>query len=163
MRPLDAIAAGLMLACAVPAVGRADGYPPIPTAAAVAAPSCPCPPRHNVWRAHRVRHYVRHWAPWPPPPPPPVAVWYDPPIPSPWDPAYDRAMVLHYRSPWVSGIFLAEPGYPPTPPVHGVRHYRVVTGGTVVQYDGMADGYVPLSQWDSRQVVAAMPPAAPPR
>jgi len=158
MRTLSLFGVAVMMSWVGIAVAHADGVSPAP--GATAAVNCPCPrPHRQVWHPvyHR-RHYVRHWVP--ALPPPPVAVWYDAPIPSPWDPAYDRAMVLHYRSTPVSGVFLAEPGFPPTPPVHGV-HYRVAEGPRVLDYDGMADDWVPLSQWDARRVLAAMPPAAP--
>src|SRR5262249_10182371 len=130
---------------------HADGVSPAPGASAAA--NCPCPRPHRP--AHHWRHHVRHRVP--APLPPPVAVWYDAPIPSPWDPAYDRAMVLHYRSPAVSGIHPAEPGYPPPPWVAGVQS-RLVEGAKVGDYDGMADAWVPLAQWDARRVLAAVPP-----
>ena len=154
MRILSALGIGLMMFGVGATAGHAD-VSPAPAAAATV--NCPCPrPHRHVWRpAHHRRHYVRRWVP--AVPPPPLAAWFDAPIPSPWDPAYDRAMVLAYRSPAVSGIALAEPGYPPTPPVLGV-HYRVVEGGRVLDYDAMADAWIPLSQWDARRVLAAIPP-----
>ena len=98
MRPFSAIIAALLLACAAPAAGYADGMPP------AAAPGCHCPrPVRHVVRHAR---YHRHWRapivvaarPYAPP------FYYNPLLASTWDTDYDRAMVLHYRSPPVSGI-----------------------------------------------------------
>jgi hypothetical protein len=100
--------------------------------------------------AHR-----RHWVPVAVAPPPP----YDPPIPSPWNTAYDRAMTLHFRSPAVSGSYLLEPGFPPTPPVVGIQHYRVPAGPVVYQYDGVTGEYIQLAQRDAQ---LAFPPVPPP-
>jgi hypothetical protein len=86
---------------------------------------------------------------------------YNPLLPVTTDPAYDRAMVLHYRSPAVSGVYIADPGFPPTPPVNGVYPYRVQSGPVVYEFDGMANGYVALSQYDSRRVGAVPPMPAP--
>lgn len=162
MRPFSAMTAAFLVACAVPLPGRADG-PPAPAEAA--APGCKCPEvqRRHAWRPrHHVRYHAvhrRHWVPVPvavaPPPP------YDPPIPSPWNPAYDRAMTLHFRSPAVSGSYLLEPGYPPTPPVVGIQHYRVPTGPVVFQYDGLTGEYIRLAQRDARFAFPPIPP--PPR
>ena len=166
MRPFCAMTAAFLFACAVPVPGNADGPPA--TARAVtqpAAPGCNCPrvQRHHVWRAHRhVRHYAHHWRhQWPTPIARGLPVFYDPPIPSPWDSAYDRAMVLHFRSPDVSGIYVAEPGFPPTPPVRGIQHYRVQAGGAVFEYDGMADGYVQLAQRDAQRALLIAPGPVP--
>ena len=152
MRPFSAMTAAFLFACAVPLPGRADG-PPAPAAASAqrAAPDCKCPqarPRRHV------RHHVgqrRHRVPVPVAVAPP----YDPPIPSPWDSAYDRAMVLHFRSPAVSGYYRFEPGYPPTPPVFGIQHYRVPAGPVVFQYDGVTGEYIQLAQSDAQR---AFPP-----
>src|SRR5690242_7235896 len=95
MRPLSAIAGLVLLAGLLPTPSRADGPAPgAPAAGPAAAPGCRCP---GVRHVHRVYHrHVRHYrvarrpvrlvtvAPLP----------YNAPIPSPWDPAYDRGMVL---------------------------------------------------------------------
>lgn len=165
MRPFSAMTAAFLLACAVPMPGHADGPPAASALAQPAAPGCNCPrvQRHHAWRAHRyVHHYARNWRRGSPAL---IArglpVSYDPPIPSPWDTAYDRAMTLHFRSPEVSGIYVAEPGFPPTPPVRGIQHYRVQAGGAVFQYDGMADGYVQLAQRDAQRAFPTVPGAVP--
>jgi hypothetical protein len=84
-------------------------------------------------------------------------IYYDPPIPSPWDSAYDRAMVLHLRSPEVSGIYVSEPGFPPTPPVRGIQHYRVQAGGAVLQYDELTGQYIQLAQSGTQRAFAPAP------
>jgi hypothetical protein len=91
-------------------------------------------------------------------PAPFVPVYYNPLLPSPYDTAYDRAIVLHFRSPPVSGLYRPEPGYPSTPPVLGVHYYRVQPGPVVLQYDGMVGQYVQLAQHDPAQVHAVPPP-----
>jgi len=165
MRPFSAMTAAVLIACAVPATGRADG-PPAPAGAAAqpAGPGCNGPgvQRRQAWRPrHQVRHHVAHRRHRPaariaaPPPPP-----YDPPIPSPWDSAYDRAMTLHLRSPSVTGSYRFEPGYPPTPPVVGIQHYRVPAGNAVFQYDDLTGQYIQLAQRDAQR---AFPPPAVPR
>jgi hypothetical protein len=131
-----------------------------------AAAACdePGPGFRRVHRAHRrvIRH-VRHVQRWLPPPP--VAVFeaslYNPGLPGTLDPAYDRAMVLHYRSPEVSDIDRAEPGYSPTPPVHGLWPYRVRSWGGVYEYDGMAGQYVRLVPPDAARVAAVAVPLPP--
>jgi hypothetical protein len=163
MRPLSAIAAFIVIACAAPMTSRADGPPPAAASeAAVAQPGCRCPGIRHVRRVHHVRRYARHWrrpvllvratAPLP---------VYDPPIPSPWDTAYDRAMTLHFRSPEVSGTYVGEPGYPHTPPIHGVQSYRVRSGDAVLQYDGLIGEYIMLAQADARLAFPPPPPPAP--
>jgi hypothetical protein len=88
---------------------------------------------------------------------------YDPPIPSPYDTAYDRAMTLHFRSAEVSGTYTGEPGYPHIPPVASVQPYRGFSGATVLQYDGLTGEYIALAQADARRFLAALgPPIAPP-
>jgi hypothetical protein len=166
MRPFSAMTAAFLLACAVPVPGHADGPPAAASAVAQpAAPGCNCPrvQRHHAWRAHRyVRHYARHWRhQWPAPIALGPPVIYDPPIPSPWDSAYDRAMVLHLRSPDVSGIYVAEPGFPPTPPVRGIQHYRVQAGGAVLQYDELTGQYIQLAQSDAQRAFPTVPGPVP--
>jgi hypothetical protein len=166
MQLYSVIGVAILIACAVPATSRADG-PAAPASAVAqpATPGCNCPrvQRHHAWRPQRhVRRYARHWRhQWPtlialgPP------VIYDPPIPSPWDSAYDRAMVLHLRSPDVSGIYVAEPGFPPTPPVRGIQHYRVQAGGAILQYDELTGQYIQLAQSDARRAFPTAPGPVP--
>jgi hypothetical protein len=168
MRSVGAIIAASLHACALPATSRAAESPAAPASGSSgmtnpAAPvTCNCPPVHHVWRGHRHAHYhARHWRRRPaqsfaaaPPP-------YNPLLPITTDTAYDRAMVLHYRSPVVTGRFVGDPGFPPTPPVNGVYPYRAQSGAAVYQFDGMANGYVALSQYDARRVGPVAPPPAP--
>jgi hypothetical protein len=153
MRPFNLIAAALLLACAAPAVGQADGMP--------ASPGCHClRPVHHVVRHvryRRVRHVRRVRVVAAPVYAPPV--YYNPLLPRTWDTDYDRAMVLHYRSPPVSGLYKPDPGYAPTPDVAGVQPYRLPANGTVYQFDGLIGQYVQLARWDA---VRALPPAPPP-
>jgi len=160
MRALIAIGAAFAAACLVPTAGRADA--PGPAAAAPAKPGCKCPPvrTHRVVRHRRVTKRMIAAVP------PPVApVYYNTGIPSPWDPAYDRGMTLHFRSPFVTAIVDPEPGFPHTPPIHAVSWYRYASGPTVYQYDGITGQYIALSQYDAHRVyphvAAAPPPAAP--
>jgi hypothetical protein len=163
MRPLSAIPALFLLAGMLPMASYGQTSPGAATPAAEAAPpSCPCPAAHHAWRPYRhARVHHRHWrrapamlapvalAPLPP---------YDPQLPSPYDSAYDRAMTLHFRSPEVSGTWVGEPRFPHTPPVHGVRAYRIQSGTAVLQYDGLTGEYITLSQADAQR---AFPPSAP--
>jgi hypothetical protein len=104
----------------------------------------------------------RRWHPPPvvylPPPPPPPLVVYNPILPSPYNPAYDRVMVQHFQAPPVSGIYGIDSGLPPTPPVVGVLPYRVPAPGAVLQYDGLTGEYIPLAAPDAARVMAAAPP-----
>lgn len=187
MRAFGAIGAAFLIACAVPAAGRADApgpsqadvaraLKPVPRAlldhrvppphvSQAAKPDCKC--REAKPRVARHRHHVRyrkHWHPYP------VAivqspftpVYYNPALPSPYDTAYDRGMVLHFRSPPVSGFYRPEPGFPPTPPIAGVHHYRVQPGPVVLQYDGLIGEYVQLAQNDPAQLHVGVPVPAPP-
>ena len=169
MRMFSAIGALILIACAAPATSRADG--PAPGAGPAVAPGCRCPGVRHAMRPHRYVRHVRHWrrghpvvALLPAGPPP----LYDPPIPDPWDPAYDRAMTLHFRSPEVSGTYTGEPGLPHTPPIHGIQSYRVQVGGGVLQYDGLTGQYIKLARADAARAfppvagAAPVPPAAPP-
>jgi len=109
----------------------------------------------TIGRALAVRrHYAPPIALLPPPPPPP----YNAVIPSTWDSAYDRAMMLHYRDRAVTGVVIDETGYPHTPPVQRGWLYRVRSGPTVLQYDGMAGAYVPLAQADAARALASVGP-----
>jgi hypothetical protein len=166
MRPFSAIGAAFLIACALPVTSRADN-PPATTGSSAAmatsaAPGCRCPRPHRVLRRH-VRHHVRHWrhrrhqrvAVAPPPP-------YNPLLPSQLDSAYDRAMTLHFRNKAVTGVRIAEPGYPPTPPVAGIMAYRVPAYGGVYQYDGLTGQYIALAVYDARRSGVPIVPMAPP-
>jgi hypothetical protein len=156
MRALIAIGAAFVMTCFIPAASRADA--PGPAVAAV-KPDCKCPRArpHRVVRHHR-RVAKRMVAMLPPIAP----VYYNTGIPSPWDSAYDRAMTLHFRSPFVTAIVDPEPGYPHTPPVRAVAWYRFASGPTVYQYDGITGQYIALSRYDAHLVYphAAAAPAA---
>jgi hypothetical protein len=175
MRLTCALGAALLLCCAVPAISHAADLTATPEAApgsansdntAVRQPAAACDApvaNPNARRRHRVVKHVYHrrWQRPPvvmmrPPPPPPLVI-YNPPIPSPYDSAYDRGMLLHYLSPPVSGIYGLDPGLPTTPPIAGVQHYRLQVGEAVVQYDGITGEYIPLAQIDARRVLAAGP------
>ncbi len=132
MRAFSAITAALLITFASPVVGHAASTEGATPAAKPAAPVCHCPQVHHrpVRHVRYHRHHRRYRRPIPIAmmPPPRVAPYYNAAIPSPEDTAYDRAMVLHLRSPAVSGMYVAEPGYPPTPPVRGVQSYRIRSG-----------------------------------
>jgi hypothetical protein len=166
MRALSAIGAAFVIACLTPAASRADAPGPGPAAAAPAAPGCKCPQVRRA-RPHRhVRHYRRARPRYAVVPAPPPLLYYNTGIPSPYDTAYDRAMTLHFRTPFVTGHVDPEPGYPHTPPVFGVQPYRFVSGPAVYQYDGLIGEYVELAQYDAhRALPAAMTqvPLVPPR
>ena len=163
MRVPIAIGAAVLLQCATAAPSRADSATTASAVskaqqAIVAACDEPGPGFHaRPYRHKRVRYharYVRRWLP-----PPPVEVFetsaYNPGLPGTLDPAYDRAMVLHYRSPEVSDIDRAEPGFSPTPPVHGLWPYRVRAWEGVYEYDAMVGQYVRLAAPDAARVAAA--------
>jgi hypothetical protein len=159
MRVLHAIgAAALLMACAIPATSHADGPT---TGASAPQPDCRCPGvQRHVWRPHRhVRGYAwhrRHWRP----APFAVALWpgYNPPIPSPYDSAYDRVHTQYMRAREWRGEYLIEPPYVPNPPLPGLPHFVAAAGGAVFEYDIIADGYVQLAQ---RDVPRALPVAVP--
>ncbi len=167
MRPLSAIGAVLLavllIACALPAASRA-ATAPAAAAAPMPAPGCQCPglQHPHAWRRpHRkVRFHARYRRRWrrtrvaaimPAPYRPAFAAYYNPLLPSPGDSAYNRAMVLHFRNPAVTGIYIDDPGYPATPPVVGIYPYRYQSGATVFQYDGITGQYIALSQYDARR------------
>jgi hypothetical protein len=52
----------------------------------------------------------------------------------------------------VTGIYHAERGWPPTPPINGLYPYRVRAWGAVYQYDGLIGQYVALAQPDAARV-----------
>lgn len=174
MRGFSAIGAAVALAWLMPAAGHAAGQPDAaasntrvgqPVAVACDEPGPGYRPQrpHRVVRVH-VRHR-RHRRPvivMPYPPPVVVPAYYNTGIPSPYDTAYDRAMTLHFRSPFVTGLIDPEPGYPPTPAVFGVQPYRYRAGPAVYQYDGMIGEYVVLSQYDAARALPPEPPPPPP-
>ena len=159
MRAFSVICAAILMAGALPTAGHADGTSP-----AAAAAGCHCPkavrrpvrhlPRHVRYRRHRRRVRVAAAAP-------PLRAYYNPPIPSPWNPAYDRAMTLHFRSPPVTGEFLLDPGWPPTPPVLGIQPFHLAAHGQVYELDGLTGQYVALAPYDAARAfpVAELPPA----
>ena len=164
MRTLCAIGVAFLIACAVPATGRADAPGPGGAPAAKPAKSEPDVQRRAVRPRRHVRHHVRYHVPPPLAAVPVTPVYYNPALPYPWDSAYERGMVLHFTSPPVSGLYRPEPGYPPTPPIVGWHYYRVQSGPVVYQYDGLIGEYVQLARNDPAHgfVVAAAPPAPPP-
>jgi hypothetical protein len=87
--------------------------------------------------------------------------YYNPGLPSPYDTAYDRAMVLHFRGPIVSGHYNPEPGYAQTPPVAGIQRYRLQPGINVLQYDGLIGEYVQLAVNDPSHEFAFAAPGHP--
>jgi hypothetical protein len=166
MRPLSAIGAAFLIAFALPATSRADTPPAVAAAAQPSAPGCHCPGLRHARRPHRPAHYARYWRHWRPArvamaPRAPIPADYDMPLPSPYDSAYDRAMTVHFRSPAVAGIYIADPGYPLTPPVVGLYPYRYQSGPTVFQYDGITGQYIALSQYDARRALPVAPAPVP--
>ena len=160
MRALIAIGAAFVMTCLIPPASRADAPGP---AVSAAKPDCKCPRArpHRVVRHHR-RVSKRMIAMLPPPVAP---VYYNTGLPDHWDSAYDRAMTLHFRSPFVTAIVDPEPGYPHTPPVRAAAWYRFASGPTVYQYDGITGQYIALSQYDAYRVyphVVAAPAAVAP-
>jgi hypothetical protein len=164
MRSLTALAAGVVAAiamlCGMPTGSRADVMP------STRKPGCHCPQpavRHHV--VHRYVHYRAHRRRYLPEPPmafaTPLYWYYSNGIPSAWDPGYDRWMVLHFRNPAVSGIPIAELGYPPTPPVAEIEPYRYQAVGAVMQYDGLTGEYIQLSQFDAARAFPPQPPPPP--
>jgi hypothetical protein len=154
MRAIYAIGAGFLVACAMPATSRADAPGGAALAqSATAACHCPRPHRHVRYHARYHRHrrpvavaVAPYWGP------------YNPPIPHPYDSAYDRVMKQYTLSREVGGEYLIEPPYLPTPPIPGLPHFRVAANGAVFEYDIMADAYVPLARSD---VPYALPGTAP--
>lgn len=165
MRMPIAIGATVLLGCAIAPSSRADTAAQAPILAGAHRPlAAACDEPGPGFRRHRrvsrhVRYVRRRLAP------APVAVveasLYNPGLPGTLDPAYDRAMVLHYRSPEVSDIDRAEPGYSPTPPVHGLWPYRVHAWAGVYDYDAMVGQYVRLAAPDAARVAAAAVPLPP--
>lgn len=163
MRVFSAVAAAFLTALALPAAGLANGSsPPAASAAMPAGPTCPCVRpqrvvRHHVWHHRRIAH--RRWVA---APAPYFAARYNPLLPVSWDPAFDRALALHLRSPAVSGLYNPDPGFAPTPPVAGVIPYRVPAYGGIYQYDELTGVYIRLAASDAARSGMALPPPAPP-
>jgi hypothetical protein len=161
MRLFRAIRATVLLASAAAApsyvVSLANADPGSYTRARFAA--CDC--YGGGWHQHHYRwsdaRNFRGWGPTPEFEPPQPPDYYNPMLPSAYDTAYDRAMTLHFRSPAVTNTYLAESGWPPTPPVRGLFPYRVRAWGGIYQYDGVIGQYVALAQSDARRVLAAVP------
>jgi len=153
MRPFPAITVvACLIAVALPATARADGMPP-------KEPGCHCPrPVRHVVR--RMRRPIRRIAPALVAMTPAPAVYYNPLLANPWD--SDRAMVLHYRSPPVAGIYYPDPGYTATPDVAGVQFYKLAANGAVYQFDGLVGQYVALAAADAARALPPAPPAPPP-
>jgi hypothetical protein len=146
-----AIGAIVLIGCGLGAPARADGPGP---KVAPSAPICNCPVVHR-----RVYSRVRHHRL-----PPPLVVREGPDlynflVPSPYDPAYDRVVVDHFRTPTVTGF--DEP-WRPKPVWPGILPYRASVPDGVVQYDGLIGRYVPLAHADAVRVAAAALPLPPP-
>ncbi len=167
MRAFHAIGAAFLAtfltAWLIPVPGHADGMPGA-SASSMPAPGCRCP--RQAWRPHRqVRYHARYWRHGRPVLRA-IALWpaYNPPIPSPYDSAYDRVMTQYTRARELRGEYLIEPPYVPQPPLPGLPHFRVAASGAVYEYDIMADGYVQLAQRDvPRALPVAVPFPPPPR
>ena len=161
MRAFHAIGAAFLMAWLIPVPSHANGT--TRTLSSAPAPGCVCP--RQVRRPHVRYHarYLRHRRPIPIA----VALWpaYNPPIPSPYDSAYDRVHTQYFRAREWRGEYLIEPPYIPNPPLPGLPHFVAAAGGGVFEYDIIADGYVQLAQRDvPRALPVAVPlPPPPPR
>ena len=154
MRAFHAIGAAILMAWAVPTSGHANGTTPASTAAQPAGPGCHCPRLQRHVRYHaRLKHRR-------PLPVIAVALWpaYNPPIPDPFDSAYDRVMTQYTLARELDGEYLYEPPYVPHPPLPGLPHFRVAAGGAVFEYDLMAGGYVQIAQREAPRVPVAPTP-----
>jgi hypothetical protein len=150
------------MAWVIPVAGHADGMPPAGTVASMPGPGCHCP--RQAWRPHRhLRYHARYWRHGRPVPLA-VALWpaYNPPIPSPYDSAFDRVHTQYTRAREWGGEYLIEPPYVPNPPLPGLPHFVAAAGGAIYEYDIMADGYVQLAQRDVPRVLPVAVPIAPP-
>ena len=147
-----AIGAVFLIGCGLAAPAGAD----VPAPGEKVRPGCNCPPVVHRRVHARVRHHRFV--------PPPVAVarldYYNVLIPSPYDPAYDRVVVDHFRTPIVTGF--DEP-WRPKPVWPGILPYRASVPEGIVQYDGLIGHYVPLARADAAIVAAALPLPPPPR
>lgn len=157
MMRLAAIGGAFLIGCALTAPAEADVHA-VGEKVTPAAPGCNCPLVVHRRVHARVRHHQI--------PPPAVAVregpdYYNFLIPSPYDSAFDRVVVDHFRTPDVTGF--DEP-WRPKPVWPGILPYRVQAGdGGVLQYDGLIGRYVPLAHEDAALVAAALPPPPPPK
>ena len=164
MRLFRAFRATVLLVSAVLALGHADSSARADSygyggAFRPRSAVCNCTRYRSGFRHHHYRRfYARRFPGWlPATAMPPAPDYYNPLLPSTLDTAYDRAMTLHFRSPAVTDTYLAEPGWPPTPPVRGVFPYRVRAWGAVYDYDGLIGQYVALARYDARRIAAAVP------
>ena len=157
MRAVHAIGAAFLMAWAIPTASHANGTAAT-TASPPPAPGCHCPrPLRHVWRRHGHLYAYHRRQLWPVP----VALpWpaYNPPIPSPYDSAYDRVMTQYTYAREFDGEYLYEPPYVPRPPLPGLPHFRVAAGGAVFEYDLMAGGYVQLAQRDAQRAIVVIAP-----
>ncbi len=162
MRAFHAIGAAFLMAWVIPVAGHADGTPATGTVSSAPGPGCHCP--RQVWRPHRhLRYHARYWRRGRRVPIA-VALWpgYNPPIPSPYDSAYDRVHTQYTRAREWGGEYLIEPPYTPDPPLPGLPHFVAAASGAVYEYDIMADGYVQLAQRDVPRALPVAVPIAPP-
>jgi hypothetical protein len=158
MRAFHAIGAAFLMAWMIPVAGHADGTPAASTVSSAPGPGCHCP--RQAWRPHRhLRYHARYWRHGRPVPTA-VALWpaYNPPLPSPYDSAYDRVHTQYMHAREWGGEYLIEPPYVPRPPLPGLPHFRVAASGAVYEYDIMADGYVQLAQRDAQRALASVAP-----
>ena len=117
---------------------------------------CPCPSVVHRRVHARVRH-PRRLAP------PTVAAreapdYYNFLVPSTYDPAYDRVVTDHFRTPVATGV--DEP-WRSTPVWPGILPYRMRVAEGVLQYDGLIGRYVPLARADAARIAAAVPMPLP--
>ena len=160
MRAFYTIGAALLMAGAMPATSHADATTGAGAPSLEVSCSCPKVQHRHAWR--HARFHARYWKHRRPgavalasPPPWPA---YNPPIPSPYDAAYDRVHTQYMHAREWRGEYLVEPGYVPTPPLPGLPHFRVAAGGGVFEYDIIAGGYVQLAQRDAQRALAAVAP-----
>jgi hypothetical protein len=154
MRAFYAIGAAFLMAAAFPAASLADS---MPAASAAPAPGCHCSRPLRAAMGRHVWHRRHGRIPVAVPRPAPFPA-YNPPIPHPYDSAYDRVMTQYMRARERRGEYLIEPPYVPWPPLPGLPHFRVAANGAVYEYDIMADGYVQLAQRDVPRALAAVAP-----
>jgi len=162
MRAFHAIGAAFLMAWLMPVAGHADGMPATSTVSPAPGPVCHCP--RQVRRPHRhVRYHARYWR-HRRPVPIAAALWpaYNPPIPSPYDSAFDRVHTQYTLAREIRGEYLIEPPYLSDPPLPGEPHFVVAAGPTVYEYDIMADGYVQLAAPDAARALPVSFPAPPP-
>lgn len=162
MRAFHAIGAAFLMAWLMPAPSHADGTTGASTVSSMPAPGCHCPRvQRHVWRARHHARYWRHRRPIPIAMAPPWPA-YNPPIPSPYDSAYDRVHTQYMHAREWGGEYLIEPPYVPRPPLPGLPRFVAAAGGAVFEYDIIADGYVQLAQRDARRALPVAVPVPPP-